>query len=147
HHDRGLVHPDEDVDVDEDLTRRLNRSRAKLLASTHDPHARQITDLADSVGLADLEAWANHATAAEQQATIAIGSTPARLQALIDRAEHTATHVAVGQTIKAHDRHIIGTVIGLDDDHGRVLVQFVAASGHSAERLLPWEQIEILDRH
>jgi conjugative relaxase-like TrwC/TraI family protein len=145
-HDRGLVHPD-DRDVDEDLARRLHRSRAKLLASTHDPHARQITELAESIELVELEAWANHATVVEQRAAAAVGSTPSNLQTMIARAEHTARHVAIGQTIKAHDRHNIGTVIDLDDTNGRVLVEFIAADGRSAQRHLPWRQVEILDRH
>jgi len=147
HHDRGLVHPDDELDVDEDLTRRLNRSRAKLLASTHDPHAAQISRLAETIALGDLEAWALHATHAEQQATATVGSTPAALQATTERAEHTASHVAIGQTVKALDRHNIGSVIGLDDPNGKVLVGFVSAEGHTAERALPWQEMQILEQH
>lgn len=145
-HNRGLLHPDDELDVDEDLNRRLNRSRAKLLASTHDPHAAQVTLLAETIDLTDLEAWAMHATHAEQQATAAVGSTPTTLQALIDRAEHTARHAAIGQTVKAFDRHNIGTVTGLDDATGELAVAFVSAEGRVAERVLPWQQVQILDR-
>jgi conjugative relaxase-like TrwC/TraI family protein len=145
HHDRGLVHPDEELDVDEDLTRRLNRSRAKLLASTHDPHAYQISRLAETIDLIDLEGWAMHAAHAEQQATAAVGATPATLQAQIDRADHTARHVAVGQTVKAFDRRNIGTVTELDDSCGQVTVAFVSVEGRVAERALAWQQVQILD--
>lgn len=145
HHDRGLIHPDEELDVDVDLTRRLNRSRAKLLASTHDPHAGQISRLAETVDLIDLEGWAMHATRTEQQATATVGATPAALQAQIDRADHTARHLAVGQSVKAFDRRNIGTVTGLDDARGRAIVAFVSTEGRVAERVLPWQQIQILD--
>src|SRR5690606_13077325 len=46
-HDQGIPSPDDAVDVDADLVRRLTTSRAKLLASTHDPHAAQVTRLAE----------------------------------------------------------------------------------------------------
>lgn len=145
HHDRGLIHPDEELDVDEDLTRRLNRSRAKLLASTHDPHAGQISRLAETVDLIDLEGWAMHATRTEQQATATVGAAPAALQAQIDRADHTARHLAVGQSVNAFDRRNIGTVTGLDDARGQAIVAFVSTEGRVAERVLPWQQIQILD--
>ena len=44
------------------------------------------------------------------------------------------------------DRHNIGTVIGLDDANGQVLVAFVSAKGATAERTLPWQQVQILDK-
>ena len=144
-HDQGLASPDDHVDVDAELVRRLNQSRAKLLASTHDPHAEQITRLAESVDLAALETWARHASVAEHQASTAIGSTPTRLLAMIERASHTSRHIEIGQTVKALDRHNIGAVVGLDDRRGRVAIEFVSAEGHTAQRSLPWQTVEILD--
>lgn len=145
-HDSTLnLTDDTEVDVDEDLVRRLNLSRAKLLASTHDPHAHDIATLADSVELDDLQAWARHARSAETVATGAVGTDPATAATTIARVEHTALHIAVGQTVKAYDRHNIGTVVALDDMAGRATVEFVATDGRSAKRDLHWYQIQILD--
>ena len=63
------------------------------------------------------------------------------------RRSRTATHAAIGQTVKALDRHNIGTIIGLDDTAGEVLVGFLSADGKCAERSLAWQEVEILDAH
>ena len=115
--------PGEEPDVDEDLTRRLNRSRAKLLALTRDPHAD-----------ADRHTAATHRPRrprrrgprtprqSSSRPPRSSASTPTDAATRLDRAEHTATHVAVGQTVKAYDRHNIGTIVGLDDTAGAVRV-------------------------
>ncbi|HQZ36303.1 MAG TPA: hypothetical protein PK020_17880, partial [Ilumatobacteraceae bacterium] len=45
------------------------------------------------------------------------------------------------------DRHNIGTIIGLDDTAGEILVGFLSADGKCAERSLAWHEVEILDGH
>ena len=43
----------------------------------------------------------------------------------------------------ALDRHNIGTLIEHDDAHGRATVAFVSATGRTAERTLPWSELEL----
>jgi conjugative relaxase-like TrwC/TraI family protein len=145
-HDSTLAPADDtELDVDEDLVRRLNLSRAKLLASSHDPHAHDIASLADTFELDDLQAWSRHSRSAETDATTAVGTHPTTATTMLARAEHAARHVATGQTVKASDRHNIGSVVDLADNEGRVTVEFVATDGRTATRDLAWHQIEILD--
>lgn len=59
---------------------------------------------------------------------------------------HTATHAAVGQTVKALDRNNIGTIISLDDTAGTAQVVFVATDGREARRDMRWNEVQIMDR-
>ena len=144
-HDSSLAVHDDDLDVEEDLTRRLNHSRAKLLASTHDPHAEQVRALAQHVPLDALEDWARYARQVELSASASVGLHPTGAEASMRRAEHTARRAAVGLIVKALDRHNIGTIIDLDDPGGAVLVEFVSEAGRAAQRRIAWHLVEIRD--
>ncbi|MCU1496778.1 MAG: hypothetical protein JWM47_731, partial [Acidimicrobiales bacterium] len=144
-HDHGIPLPAEEPDdIDTDLRRHLERSRSKLLAIAHDPDAATVDTLARTVSLDHLEARARYARSIEHQATTVVGIDPRRSRAAAVRAQHTATHIAIGQQVKAHDRHNIGIVSHLDDNTGTATVCFTSARGHQARRDLPWDQIEIV---
>ncbi len=145
-HDSPILLPGETPDIDDELNRRLNTSRAKLLALTRDPHADLIATTATTNDLATLEARAGHARMVEQRATATAGIDPTVAGRRLERAVHTATHAAVGQTVKALDRNNIGTVISLDDTAGTVRVVFVATDGREAQRDMRWDEVQIMDR-
>lgn len=130
--------------LDEQLLTRLTTSRRKQLASAVDPHAPAIQHAATTLDYPTLERWAAYATAVETQADRLVGTGTAQRHQRLARAEHTAHHIAIGQLVKAWDRHNIGTVTGLDDTTGRVEVTFVSANGDSAARHLEWGDVSIL---
>jgi len=144
-HDSLLPLPGEEADLSDELEKRLNTSRAKLLALTRDPHADLITAAAAAHDLATMEAVAGHARRVERRATAIVGIDPRTINRWLERAGHTATHAAVGQRVKALDRDNIGTIVSLDDTDGTVRVEFVATNGRIAERDLRWDQTEIID--
>ncbi len=148
-HNTGIPLPSETPDdLDTELTHRLQRSRAKLLALSRDPHADHVARLADTIPLAQLETTARHCRAIEQEATRAVGCDPRTVAAEVARAQHTATHLAAGYRVNAHDRHNIGTIIDWDDHAGTVTVHFISPQGAEAERELPWAAVEIVNpRH
>jgi len=144
-HDSLLPLPGEEADLSDELEKRLNTSRAKLLALTRDPHADLIAAAANAHDLATLEALAGHARRVERGATAIVGADPHTVNRRLEQAGHTAAHAAVGQRVKALDRDNIGTIVSLDDTEGTVRVEFVATDGRSAKRDLRWEQAEITD--
>jgi conjugative relaxase-like TrwC/TraI family protein len=143
-HGHGLPLPDEDRDALDEVTGRLHRSRAKLLALTRDPHAAHVDQLADLHHLRDLEARAARARIVEQQATEAIGIDPHQAGRHLARYRHTATHLAAGQRVRALDRGNIGTIVGQDDAAGTVEVHFVSPDGRVATRTLDWGSVQIV---
>ncbi len=145
-HDSPIPLPGEAPDIDDELNRRLNTSRAKLLALTRDPYADLIASTAASHDLATLEARAGHARQVERRATTTAGIDPTVAAPRLERAVHTATHAAVGQTVKALDRNNIGTILALDDTAGTVRVVFVATAGREAQRDMRWDEVQIMDR-
>lgn len=144
-HDSPLRLPDEDPDIDNDLEQRLRTSRAKQLAHTIDPDAATIAELADSHDLATLERLARTAQQVEHSASAMAGGHPDHARRAIERLTHTAEHATAGGTVKALDRHNIGTITAVDDHAGTVDVLFVAADGRSAQRTLSWDEIHVLD--
>ncbi len=147
-HDRhGIPLPTEEPGtIDDELVDTFERSRAKRLAHTIDPNVTTVDALARRP-LDQLEARLTHCRRIERLANEHIGADINELRTAIDRATHTAEHAAIGQTVKALDRHNIGTIIGLDDTAGEVLVGFLSADGDCAERSLAWQEVEILDPH
>jgi conjugative relaxase-like TrwC/TraI family protein len=145
HDHRGIPLPSEDIDIEDDLIERLNRSRAKLLALARDPDLPHITHLADTIPAGQLDARAQHCRTIERAATHATGVDPARVEADVQRAQSTGECIAIGHQVKAYDRHNIGTVEAIDDDNGTVTVHFRSREGHTATRQLPWTQIEIVN--
>ena len=144
-HDSLLPLPGEEPDIDDELNRRLNTSRAKVMALTSDPHAELIAAIATTHDLATVEGWASHARQVEGRATAIAGIDPAVAGRRVERAVHTATHVAVGQRVKAFDRNNIGTVVALDDAAGALRVLFVATDGREAQRNMRWDEVQIMD--
>jgi hypothetical protein len=145
-HNHGIPLPSEEPDdIATELTHRLERSRAKLLALTRDPHADHVARLADSVPLAQLEATAQRCQAIEQEATRAVGCDPRTVADKVARAQHTATHLAIGHRVKAHDRGNIGTIVGWDDHASTVWVHFRSPDGTEAEKELPWADVQIVN--
>lgn len=144
-HDSPLRLPDEELDHDDDLEHRLHTSRAKQLAHTIDPDASTIADLAVRHDLATLEQHARSAQQVELTATSIAGAHPEQARRTIERLIHTAAHAVVGCTVKALDRHNIGTIAAVDDHVGTVDIIFVAADGRSAQRTLDWDQVHVID--
>jgi len=145
-HDRGLPLPGEEASETLDqVIERIETSRAKVLALSRDPHADRVADLADTFSLPELEARARRCRTVEQTATHCAGIDPQVLVRAVERAQHTAHHVALGQRVKAFDRNNVGVVIGIDDDHGTVDVHFVSHAGNEATRTLPWTEVQIVD--
>jgi conjugative relaxase-like TrwC/TraI family protein len=145
-HNTGIPLPSEEPDdLHTELTHRLERSRAKLLALSRDPHADHVLHLANTIPLGQLEATGRRCRAIEQEATCAVGCDPRVVADEVARAQHTATHLAAGYRVKAHDRNNIGTIVGWDDHAGTVTVHFISPRGAEAERELPWAAVEIVN--
>lgn len=146
-HTTGIPLPGEEpADALDELIDRIQATRAKLLALSRDPHADTIAALADDHTLPDLETRARHATIVERDATARIGIDPDVLTAAVERAQHTAHHVTLGQQVKAYDRHNIGTVVGIDDHTGTLEVRFTGHDGRSATRTIAWTEARIVER-
>ncbi|MBI4885411.1 MAG: hypothetical protein HY826_15300, partial [Actinobacteria bacterium] len=147
HDQHGIPLPTEEPGtIDDELVETFERSRAKHLAHTIDPHVTTVDALARRP-LDQLEARVAECRHIVRLANEHIGVDATELRHAIATATRTATHAAIGQTVKALDRHNIGTIIGLDDTAGEVLVGFLSADGKSAERSLAWHEVEILDEH
>jgi conjugative relaxase-like TrwC/TraI family protein len=145
-HNHGIpLAGEEPQDVATELTHRLERSRAKLLALTRDPHADHVAHLADTVPVAELEAIARRSRAVEAEATLAAGCDPRTVADQVARAQHTATHLAAGHRVKAHDRANVGTIVDWDDHADTATVHFQSAGGAEATKDLPWADIEIVN--
>jgi hypothetical protein len=145
-HDTGIPLPGEKPgDAATELTDRLTSSRARSLAVVDDPDAVLVAHLAATRPFPILEAAAVHAVIAERRARDLLAVDPDQITLAATRAEHTARHARPGMRLKAHDRHNIGTIVGLDDDTGAVQVEFVSTAGYIARRNLPWSRVELLD--
>lgn len=144
-HDSPLPLPVEEPDpIDLHVRNRLTVSRAKTLATISDPDAADIHTKSMTLDLPTLERWASHARATEAHATQLIGADPGLISAQLDRLEHTARHLAVGQRVKAWDRRNIGTVTAIDDTTGTARVEFTSATGTAAQRTLQWADVTIV---
>jgi conjugative relaxase-like TrwC/TraI family protein len=143
-HDSAIRLPVEDRDALDEVTGRLHRSRAKLLALARDPHADHVNALAGVRHLADLEARALFCRAVEQDATRATGVDPQALGRRHAQARHTATHLAVGHRVRALDRGNIGTIAGYDDPAGTVTVFFKSPDGKEATVELDWADVHVV---
>jgi conjugative relaxase-like TrwC/TraI family protein len=147
-HDHGLPLPDDEPDdLDHDLHKRLSRSRAKLLALATDPDADQIQHLAATQTIGALEDRGRQARTMERQATDVAGVHPRQVGAHLARNQDTATHIAVGQQVKAADRHNIGVVTSIDDRAATVTVEFTSTTGRQAIRSFGWDQVDIITPH
>jgi len=144
-HDHGIPLPAEEPrDIDTQLHRQLERSRAKLLALAQDPDADRIDHLARTLPVPELEARARHAREVERRATDTVGVHPRAVGDRLARAHDTATHLSLGQQVKPADRHNIGVVIGIDDHNATAAVCFSSAAGRSVTRSFHWDEIQIV---
>ena len=144
-HDTGTIpYPDEQPDTLDELLDTVERSRAKSFATSLDPDHPTVEQLARTRPLDQLEARHNVCLDVERRAGEVLGADPDVLTAGVDRAGHTARHVAVGQTVKAWDRANIGTVTAIADVDGHATIVFHSNDGHVAERRMAWWDIEIL---
>jgi conjugative relaxase-like TrwC/TraI family protein len=134
-------------DINDEMIDTLQQSRAKHLAHTIDPDLAAVDQLTRTRTLIELETRHAYCRRIEQLATDQIGIHPEHLRAAVQRADHTGHHAYIGATVKAFDRHNIGTIIGLDDTHGHALIGFESTTGHTTERILPWTQLTLCDPH
>lgn len=144
-HDRKAIPlpSEQHAPAEEDLVDTLQRSGAKHLAHTVDPDIDVVDEWSRLNTLPDLEARRDHCRDVERLATEHVGIHLDALNAAHQRAERVARFGRPGDTVKALDRHNIGTLIDHDDAHGRATVAFVSAAGQTAERTLPWSELEL----
>ncbi len=144
-HDRNAIPlpSEQPAPADDDLVDTLERSGAKHLAHTTDPHVDLVDEWSRLNTLPALEDRRDHCRHVEQLATEHVGIHPDTLAAAHGRAERVARLGRPGDTVTALDRHNIGTLIDHDDVHGRAAVAFVSATGRAAERTLPWSELEL----
>ena len=133
-------------DTAEELVDTFTRSGAKHLTHTIDPHVDARRALARRP-LTQLEARLILCRHTERIATEPLGVDADRTPPTRSPPRHTSPPTSPSGTSKPSDRHNVGTVVGLDDTAGQILVGFVSADGHCAERSLAWQEIEILDPH
>jgi conjugative relaxase-like TrwC/TraI family protein len=145
-HDAGITPPeDQPGDLDEELTGRLQRSRAKQLAHVIDPELDLVDQLSRTRKHNELAQHLQTIHTAERIATGTVGTNGDQLAARLQRIEHVATHIAVGEQVSPLDRHNIGTVTNLDDTLGTVTVHFESNDGTHATKAFTWEQLRIVE--
>jgi hypothetical protein len=145
-HDTGLTPPeDQPGDLDDELTERLQRSRAKQLAHSVDPELDIVDQLSRTRTHRQLADHLQVAHTAERRATETIGADGDQLADRLDRIVHVATHIAVDQHVSPHDRYNIGTITDLDDTLGTATVHFESADGRHATKTFGWERLRIVE--
>ncbi len=144
-HDRNAIPlpSEQPAPAEVDLVDTLQRSGAKHLAHTSDPHVDLVDEWSRLNTLPALEVRRDHCRYVEKLATEHVGIHPDPLTAAHQRADRTARFGRPGDSVTALDRHNIGTLIDHDDTHGRATVAFVSATGRAAERTLPWSELEL----
>lgn len=144
-HDRNAIPlpSEQPAPAEDDFVDTLQRSGAKHLAHTTDPNIDLVDEWSRLNTLPALEARRDHCRHVEQLATELVGIHPDTLIAAQGRAERIARFGRPGGAVTALDRHNIGTLIEHDDAHGRATVAFVSARGRTAERTLPWSELEL----
>ena len=145
-HNRGLTPSHEQPGpLDEELTGQLSIDRSKHLAHYPDPDAAAVDHLARTLTYRQLTDGVRTALTAEHTADNAVGANHSQFAGQLDRLEHNATHLAVGQHVSPHDRHNVGTVTHIDDHTGTATVHFVSAAGTEAEHDFAWHSLRIID--
>jgi conjugative relaxase-like TrwC/TraI family protein len=145
-HSTGLPLPgDTETDPTDEIVERLHRSTAKTLTLLDHPDLPDIHRLA-ALRLDELEARRVHARAVEHDARATGIVDPADARRRHEHAEATRRVLAAGRRVHAQDHDNVGTVVALDDRHGTATVRFVAATGATALRTLPWHQLTVIDQ-
>ena len=143
-HTRGLPLPGETTLPEHALLSTIQRTHAKTFATTDDPNAEQIANLA-TLPLDELDTRLAAAATAETSAKQAGLADPAERQAALLRAEHARAHMAVGRRVRALDRDNVGTITSIHDATGHATVLFVANDNTQAETQLPWHNLKPID--
>jgi len=143
-HATGLPLAAETDHPEHDLLTTIGRSEAKTFATTTDPTAAAVADLAE-MPLDSLRDRLAHAATAEARATASGLTDPADDLAALERARHARHHLVPDRRVRALDRDNVGTVISLHDATGDATVLFVADDGSPAVRTLAWSDLKPID--
>jgi hypothetical protein len=143
-HATGLPLPGETERPEHDLLTTIGRTEAKTFATTVDPTAAAVADLAD-LPLDTLQSRLTVAAAAEARAAASGLSDPADDCAALERARHARHHLLPDRRVRALDCNNVGTVIELHDTNGAATVLFVADDGTPAVRTLAWSDLKAID--
>ncbi len=144
-HDLGIPLPTEAADDPEhELLARMQSSGAKVLASTRDPDAAMVADLASGMSAPALLELARTAHRAELAAADCCPD-PGELRAVYERMVAARTHLDFGRRVRALDRDNVGHVVDCDDLAGTCDVYFVNEHGRSATRSMRWDEVVVID--
>lgn len=143
-HATGLPLPSETDHPEHDLLTTIGRSEAKTFATTIDPTAAAVADLAE-MPLDILRDRLVCAATAEARAAASGLTDPADDLSALERARHARNHLAPDRRVRALDRDNVGTVTSLHDATGDATVLFVADDGTPAVRTLAWSDLKPID--
>jgi conjugative relaxase-like TrwC/TraI family protein len=143
-HATGLPLPGDTDHPEHDLLATIGRSEAKTFATTTDPTAAAVADLAE-LPLDVLRDRLTRAAIAEARAAASGLTDPADALTALERARHARQHLLPDRRVRALDRDNVGTVISLDDTTGDATVRFVADDGTPAVRTLAWSELKPID--
>ncbi len=143
-HTRGLPLPGEAERPEHDLLTAIARSEAKTFATSDDPAAARISDLAQS-DLTTLRGRLRTAVAAEGHAKTIGLTDPAAGLAALERARHARTLLAIDRRVRALDRDNVGTITDIHDHDGSATVLFISEDGTTALRTLGWCELKPID--
>lgn len=143
-HTRGLPLPGEAERPEHDLLTTIARSEAKTFATSDDPAAARISDLAQS-DLTTLRGRLRTALAAEAHAKVSGLTDPADDLAALERARRTRALLAIDRRVRALDRDNVGTITDIHDHDGSATVLFISEDGTSAVRTLGWGELKPID--
>ena len=141
-HSDGIPLPAEHADeLDFDVRQAVSQSRAKTLASLHDPLLPTISRAAAEYRLDWL--WNRHVHVRHLTAQlVADGYTdPTNAALRLARARAHRQFLTSGTRVNAADWDNVGTVIAVIDNSGTALVEFTSPTGACASRLLEWADI------
>ena len=141
-HTAGIPLLAEHVDeLDFDVKQAVAQSRAKTLASLHDPLLPTISRIADEYHLDWL--WNRHVQVRHHTARlVADGYTdPTNAALRLARARAHRQFLTSGTQVNAADWDNIGTVIAVIDTSGTAVVEFTSTTGRTAHKILEWADI------
>ena len=141
-HTAGIPLPAEHVDeLDFDVKQAVSQSRAKTLASIHDPLLPTISRIADEYHLDWL--WNRHVHVRHTTTLlVADGYTDPTAGLLrLARARAHRRFLTTGTQVNAADWDNIGTVIAVLDTSGTAVVEFTSTTGRTAHKILEWADI------
>ena len=141
-HTAGIPLPAEHVDeLDFDVKQAVVQSRAKTLASLHDPLLPTISRIADEYHLDWL--WNRHVHVRHTTAQLVTDgyTDPTNAALRLARARAHRQFLTTGTQVNAADWDNIGTVIAVLDNSGTAVVEFTSTTGRTARKILEWADI------